>query len=295
MILTAKEIPTDTAPHPGAKLHNVVTSFNEAGYKRYGREFVESFVRFWPRNVRLTVYYEGTEFEFLPGVSWHPYEEVEHLSYWLDSLRFPIMHGIVQDKYDINFDARQARKVFIEMHALKKYGGKVFWIDSDVVTHAPVPHTFLDDMLPDHAFNCHLGRDGWYHTESGFIGFNGAHPMASRFYKNYLHVYISGVIFSQPGWHDCWGFDAVRHILGNGPEFVNLAAALPHGTMHPFINTVLGRYMDHRKGNRKESSSTGKDLVISRDEEYWLTRQGNGEQTLPQSGPTTSSVIDLPR
>lgn len=257
---------------PGAKLHNVVTSFNEEGYKRYGRECVESFVKFWPRNVRLTVYYEGDNFEFLPGVSWHPYEEVAHLKEYLDNLRFPIMHGIVGEKFEMNFDARQARKVFIEMHALKKYGGKVFWMDADVVTHAPVPATFLDDLLPDDAFSCYLGRDGWYHTESGFIGFNAAHPIASRFSKNYLHVFITGVNFTQPGWHDCFGYDAVRQIVGNGPEFVNLAANVPHGTMHPFVNTVLGRYMDHCKGNRKGVGSGSGDLVVERDEPYWQSK-----------------------
>lgn len=293
MILTASAIPKESAKPE--RLLNVVTSFNEAGYKRYGREFVETFVRYWPRNVRLTVYYEGDNFDFVPGVSWHPIEEVAHLAEYMASLRFPIMHGIAGDKYDINFDARMGRKAFIEMHALRKYGGKVFWIDADVVTFAHVPPTFLDDMLPDNALNCYLGRDGWYYTESGFIGFNAAHPWASRFAKNYLHVFITGVIFTQPGWHDCFGFDAVRQIMGNGPEFVNLAAALPYGTMHPFVNSILGSYMDHRKGARKESRSTEKDLVVERSESYWQTKQGNGAHDSQKSAPTTPSVIALPR
>jgi hypothetical protein len=159
-----------------------------------------------------------------------PLEQVEHLVEYLNNLRFPIMHGIVGNKYDINFDARQARKVFIEMHAMK---GKVFWMDADTVTHAQVPEDFLDDLLPDDKFCCYLGRDGWYYTESGFIGFNGEHPIAQKFKNNYLNTFISGVHFSLPGWHDCYGFDAVRHLMGNGPEFVNLAAGLPQGTMHP--------------------------------------------------------------
>lgn len=291
--MTASKLPTLSAKQSG-KLHNVVTSFNEAGYQRYGKDFIESFVRFWPRNVRLTVYYEGENFEFLPGVSWHPIEEVEHLKEYMAGLCFPIMHGIVGEKYDINFDARMGRKVFIQMHALKKYGGKVFWIDADVVTHAPVPDTFLDDMLPDGALCCYLGRDGWYYTESGFIGFDAAHPVTSRFAKNYLHVFITGVNFTQPGWHDCFGFDAVRMMMGNGSEFVNLAASLPQGTMHPFVNSALGRYMDHRKGNRKATRSTEADLVVARQEDYWQTTQDNGAKASKQSAPTTSPAIALP-
>lgn len=251
-------------------LPNVVTSFNEEGYRRYGKAFIETFLQFWSPNIRLTVYYEGDDFPFTPGLSWRPIEEVEFLTDYMGSLRFPIMHGIIGSGYDINWDARMGRKAFIQMHAMRKFGGKVFWIDSDTITHAHVPETFLDECLPDDALNCHLGRDGWYYTESGFIGFNGNHPLANKFAKNYLHTFISGTIFTQPGWHDCYAFDAIRKIFGNGEEFVNLAKDLPYGTMHPFVNSKLGAYCDHKKGARKESRSTvEKDLVIKRTEPYW--------------------------
>jgi len=237
---------------PDKLLPNVVTSFNEEGYKRYGQRFIESFLRFWPAGVRLTVFYEGEGFEFTHGISWHPIEEVPHLTEFMDNLRFPIMRGVIGTQYDINYDARHARKAFIEMHAMRKYGGKVFWIDADTVTHTPVPEWLLDQLLPDDALCCYLGRDGWYFTETGFIGFNGNHPHASRFAKNYLNVFLSGAIFSQQYWHDCGGFDAIRQVFGNGPEFVDIASDVPRGTMHPQVNTILGRYMTHFKGNRKD-------------------------------------------
>jgi hypothetical protein len=204
----------------------------------------------------LTIYYEGEEFEgfdFPKGISWHPIEEVEFLKDYMDSLKFPIMHGIVGDRYDINFDARMARKSFMQVHAARQYGGKVFWFDADSVTLKHVPEGFLDECLPDEALCCFLGRDGWYYTESGFIGFNSNHPKWGSFFKSYLHVFITGVIFTQQGWHDCFGFDAVRNIMGNGEEFVNLAKDVPEGTMHPFQNCAPGEYMVHLKGDRKDT------------------------------------------
>jgi hypothetical protein len=246
-------------------LPNVVTSFNEAGYKRYGEAFIETFLKYWSPSVRLTVYYEGENFPFTHGLSWRPYEEVEHLADFHKQLTFPIMHGIVGNKYDINYDARQGRSAFIISHAMKKYGGKVFWIDADTVTTAHVPETFLDDLLHDDAFCCYLGRDGWYFTEIGFIGFNSSHPIAGRFRKNWISLFMSGTIFTQApsydekggylggGWHDSHSFDCIRRVVGNGPEFVNLAADLPFGTMHPQINSILGRYMAHLKGDRKDT------------------------------------------
>ena len=83
--------------------------------------------------------------------------------------------------------------------------------------------------------------------------------------ENYLHVFLVGTIFAQAprynengrlvggGWHDCIGFDAIRQIMGNGPEFVNLSKDVPHGTMHPFQNCAPGKYMEHLKGSRKDT------------------------------------------
>lgn len=262
----------ERAKKPRLNLPNVVTSFNEEGYKRYGAAFIETWQQYWSPSVRLTVFYEGEDFPFTAGISWRPIEEVEFLTDFMGSLHFPIMHGIVGDHYDINFDARMARKTFIECYAAQRYGGKVFWLDADNITHAHVPEDFLDRMLPDDKMCCYLGRDGWCYTESGFIGFNTDHPLCMRFLKNYRNVFMSGAIFTQPGWHDCYGFDAMRAVVtneGHVEAFHNLAAGLPHGTMHPLVNSELGRYLDHRKGPRKESRSGAADLVIARDEPYW--------------------------
>lgn len=267
----------EAAKRPLKKLPNVCTSFNWAGYQRYGKNFISSWLEKWPSRVRLTVYYEGDEFDdhqFEEGISWRPIEEVEFLKDYMDSLRFPIMHGLVGDRYDINFDARMARKAFMQVHTARKYGGKVFWIDADVVTKEHVPESFLDDCLPEDALSCYLGRDGWYFTESGFIGFNADHPLASKFFKNYLHVFITGTIFTQApqfdnqgmyaggGWHDCIGYDVTRYIMGNGEEFVNLARNVPKGHMHPFQITAPGKYMWHLKGNRKDTGQLKPEDVV---------------------------------
>ena len=250
---------------------NVVTSFTEEGYLRYGASFVSSFLEFWPRDIRLTVYYEGTDFPISPRINWVPIERVKHHDEFMSKLRFPLMTGhIGGGRYDIDYDARMGRKAFIQMHSMREFGGKVFWIDADVVTFAPVPVDFLDRCLPDEKFNCHLGRDGWYFTESGFIGFNADHPIAEDFARRYLNTFLSGVVFTLRGWHDCFVFDAVRQSFGNPEPFANLAAHLPHGTMHPFVNCELGRYMDHRKGAHKESRSAASDLVVERHESYWI-------------------------
>lgn len=253
------------------KRPRVITSFSWSGYQKYGKKFVETWIEHWPKSIGLTVYYEGKEFEgfdFPAGISWVPIEMVEFLGDFLDNLRFPIQQGIVGHQYDINFDARMGRKAFMQVYAARKYGGKVFWIDADTITTKSVPETFLDNCLPDDKFCCFLGRDGWYFTESGFLGFNSEHPVAKEFFRNYVHLFITGVIFTQAptynekgqlisgGWHDCVAFDSVRHLAGMngfGDAFLNLAADVPAGTMHPFQQSAPGEYMKHLKGvKRKE-------------------------------------------
>ncbi len=254
--------------------HTLITSFNKQGYERYGKDFLES-LDFWPENIRVVVYYESSnsqdpvDFDFPRRVLIHDFWDVEHMEDWFDKIwKFKLMSGGTDDiDYNINFDARQARKVFMQAHAIKTYGGKVFWVDADVITHSSIPKTFLDFVLPDDKLCCYLGRD-WFHTESGFIGFNADHESCDLFMKAYKKTYLDGVIFTRPGWHDCWGFDVVREWVGKKEAFNDLAQGLPK-TMHPFVNSILGKYMDHRKGTRKDDRTSKDELVVPRPEPYW--------------------------
>lgn len=252
-------------------MHTLITSFDKDGYEKYGKGFLEG-LKHWPEDIRVVVYYEGgadIDGAFSTRVEVKNFWEVEHMREWFDKIsNFALMSGKTDDvEYNINFDARQVRKVFMEAHALKTYGGKVFWIDADIVTHSPVPKPFLNYLLPHDKFCCYLGRD-WFYTESGFIGFNADHQMYKDFINAYTKIFLDGVIFTRPGWHDCWGFDVVREWSSDPHVFVDLVRGLPH-TLHPFVNSVLGKYMDHLKGGRKGGKTDVKDLIVPRPEAYW--------------------------
>jgi hypothetical protein len=253
-----------------------VTSFAEQHVELYAKEFLRTFKKFWHPSINLVVYYEGFE----PQEGWRHIEEVEHLSAFMENISaFPLMSGYVptrggETRYRIGLDARMCRKVFIQNHAVKQFKGKVFWLDADSITHAPVTPEFLESVLPDDKMNCYLGRDrmhqgGPQYTESGFIGFNHDHPMCSDFMNAYVNICLSGAIFTRAGWHDCYAFDAARETLGHPEFFNNLAGGLPDDCSHPFVNSVLGSVMDHKKGPRKHGRSEQKDLVVERTEPYW--------------------------
>lgn len=251
----------------------VITSFTDKGYDQYGREFIRTFLEFWPKTVRLVVFWEGPPVDLGERVEVRSILDVEGWPEAAERLSaFPIFHGQMPDgKFNMQLDAFQWRKPFMEAQALKDYGGKVFWIDADTITHSAVPDDFLDECLQDGKLSCYVGRDGWFYTESGFIGFNAEHDMCEKFMGAYLRIFWTGACFMLQGWHDCTGYDAVRK-SGDPEWFVNLADGVPNGTMHPLINCRLGAYLDHRKGNRKLSGSRREDLVVDRTEPYWQGR-----------------------
>lgn len=269
----------------------LITSTTEFYYqKRGGKEFVETFKRFWPKSVELIIYYEGDILrDDDENVKWHWYEEIEEWGTWEKRLsHWPVMTGQMSGgAYNVQTDARHWRKAFMEYHAVKRFGGKVFWCDSDAITFDHVPEDFLDSILPDDKMCCYLGRKNFY-SETGFIGWNADHPLTQHFFKAYLDFFRTGAIFACPSWHDCMGFDQVREMIKRPDLFVDLAADLPEN-MHPWINSVLGKYTDHQKGNRKNKGSWTDDLVVDRTEPYWSARKARPSHLSP---PATSDVTN---
>lgn len=257
----------------GKTVKRLVTSVTDFYLKeRGGREFLETFRKHWPKSVELLIYYEGDKlFDDEENIKWHWFEEIEGWPAWERRLsRFPLMTGMVRDQYDVQHDARHWRKPFACAQVFSQFGGKVFWLDADVVTFKDIPETFLDECLPDDKMVCYLGRKNFY-SETGFIGYNGYHELLPHFFRMYLEVFMSGLIFTQPSWHDCQGFDFVRNMINQPELFNDLAKDLPEN-MHPFVNSVCGNYMDHMKGKRKGYGSWQEDLVVEKEGDYWKDR-----------------------
>lgn len=266
----------------------VITSLGAYGHNLYGRNFLDTFDRFWPKDVRLVVFVEP---DCPPlGLKWEDREflieqigNVDGLSDYIRAVEyFPVMCGATPSGHKIFNDARSGRAAFMHAYGVRRFGGKVFWLDADIVTHAPVTHEFLDRLLPDEKFCAYLGRREVF-SENGFIGFNATHPIASRFMDAYKGLFTSGAIFLQPGWNDCVGFDRIREAAPNvAYAFNNIGDGVPYNpdTQHVFINSVLGSVMDHLKGGRKAlGRSPNSDLAAPRLEPYWQEPNAVSVQT----------------
>ena len=71
-------------------------------------------------------------------------------------------------------------------------------------------------------------------------------------------MYIGGNLFNLDSWTDSHVFDAVRENLENYENLENfnisdLGIKNVGNESHVFVASILGDFMDHKKGNRKQN------------------------------------------
>lgn len=262
----------------------VITSCSAAGWAKYGRRFADTFCAHWPREVALQIHTEN--FGALIGDEL-PYAVFDLL--WRDGYRAyferhkdnPRAHGRVQERGQLwagkalasgqnwRYDAfRFAHKVFaIQQAASVLLTGRLLWIDADCVTFAPVPADLPERLLPDGVALSYLDR-GEYPSECGFVGYNLDHPATLPFINEFADLYLSDRVFAEvPEWHDSYVFDWLRKRQNVPAHQIPYAAGQRR---HPFVNSELGRYIDHMKGPRKDAGRTpSAEVVANRDVPYW--------------------------
>lgn len=240
----------------------VVTSCSAAGYAKYGLRFLDTFHKHWPKEVALYLVSED-QLPIPPFMTDRSATSVSLVhdappdvrNFYTQHAQNKRAHGVpehaarrLRNGYDFRTDAwKFSKKVFaINLAAGCTQADKLIWLDADVVTFADVPLSLFDTLPPsDCALAC-LDR-GSYHSECGFVSYNLAHSGTRHFINDFQMLYTSGAVFALPEWHDSFVFDWLRKQTGIATY------KIPHKSSgHPFVYSVLGTYMDHLKGNRKQ-------------------------------------------
>ena len=273
----------------------IVTSFGAEGYEKYGRRFIETFLKHWS-DESLVIYYEVKPEDAIENerVEWRDLFSIPNTPIFYEKILASdlIFQGVRTPKgrklYDYKYDSyRFCRKVFAIVDASLRpptVAERIAWIDADVVFHSDVPDNFLETILPEPAYVAYLGRTFIY-TETGFLAFNPVHPIHEGFMRMFGDMYMSGAFKYLGEWHDCYVFDFVREFTGI--PTINLSGQME--TEHPFINSVLGEYMDHLKGpKRKEQGHSNKEDLLpeqmtgqSTDNEYWNNVKNSTSSKVP--------------
>lgn len=263
--------------------YSVLTSFSERGYRMYGKRFLETFDKFWPEEVELYVYHEGDPGVPLKNHVKHSFNllNIKECADFIDEfgsvdlfcgkkvdepLRWQAKD--INKRYNYKFDAvKFCRKVFAIRDAVYEIAeGKMFWVDADVLTFNHVSLELLDDVLPDNFDISYLNRPRG-HSECGFVGYNLQRKRSRTVVECMYDKYVSNQVFDLSEWHDSFVFDhCVRKNVGNVRAY-----HIPSTQKgHVFVNSPLGEYMDHLKGDRKiTGKSYACDLKVPRKNTYW--------------------------
>ena len=226
----------------------------------------------WPPEVTLHIFYEETR----PSENSERFVYHNFLTEVPELISFKERHqnnakrmGRQKDgEYQYRTDAvRFAHKVFALTQcglSLMNQADVLFWVDADTVTLRDIPAEFLETMLPADVYTSYLGRVHTY-SECGFVGYNLAHESNKEFMSFWRQLYLDDSLFQLPEWHDSFVYDLIRKTFEDKGKFTSfdIAAADPPSN-HPFINSVLGKYMDHLKGDERKAAgeSFEDDFVI---------------------------------
>jgi hypothetical protein len=267
--------------------YTVITTFNQAGLDTYGQRMIDSFEQYWPNHVDLIIYAENcrprikrsntTVVDILQASSaCRSFVERHRNNPEANGGSGPHNQHLWSEKKQFKWQAvRFCYKVFAVGHAMSVVDSDwVIWIDADSHTHSPVSDEWLQTVCPQNCMASYLGRSDNYHSECGWVAYNRRNPLTLQFARDFTAMYEQDQIFNYGEWHDSYIFDIVRkryrdtmgavfHNLNPEPNTKGLAK-------HPFINSELGRVMDHFKGDRKnQGHSRGKEVVLHRDLPYW--------------------------
>ncbi len=276
----------------------VVTTFHPAGLQKYGQRFLDSFAKRVDKKIKLLVYAESC-MPINPDPNQIIVLDAKQVLPKLNAFKdkwgnVPKANGDVSNEpqrhtrkdwnKEFKWDAvRFANKVYAVFDACERSTDWCVWMDADTYVHSDWSFEDFVKLLPKSNWLTYVGRGKGSQTwpECGFYGMNLKDNICKAFLKEFELYYEQAEqgIFTLDEWHDSYVFGHILNKMkgiGNVLDYsadMYLREAKSGGGGHPLINGVLGKWIDHMKGGRKDTGkSLTKDLMVNRTESYWQTR-----------------------
>ena len=244
--------------------YSAVTTFHLPKHI-YGVEMINSFYANWPNEITLTAFIENSS--KIDDSAVKPKIIIKDFDKTVPEYQKFVRKYKEKEKYtdDFRFNVfRFAHKVYAIASALKNIKTKyLIWLDADIKTYKKLPLEFLDTLINQNSYMSYLGRENisvkhLNYSECGFLIFNTEHLIHKRFWEDMMKMYDGGKLFQEKEWHDSYIFDVVRKKLEAEKKIENFdISSIDCFNLktddHIFVSSVLGKYMDHKKGNRKQS------------------------------------------
>ena len=272
----------------------VVTTFHKPGLELYAQRFLDSFATRVDKRIHLIAYAEDCEpqnpdpeqITILNAKTALP--ELQAFKTRWGSVpkangKCPFPEKRPRDAHkEFKWNAiRFANKVYAVFDASERARDWCVWMDADQYVHSDWHYDNWNKLLPDNAWITYVGRGKAAATwpECGFYGLNLNNETCKKFLAEFKRYYddAENGIFMLPEWHDSYVFG---HLLNKHKKKDSGVLDYTSGTLlqvaktggggHPLINTDLGRWLDHLKGDRKQlGRSKSTDISVQRTEDYW--------------------------
>lgn len=266
----------------------LLTTCNHAGWLKYGHRMVTSFANWWPKDVKLDLYCENFK-PSMPDLVGHVkildlFKETPQLKTFLEKYDSEKNRGYRDGQRDFRLNAITfAFKVFAQCHAIRNTSAdRLIWIDADTRTFDKPKIKALEDMIKNNELCAYIGRKPGTgkarlpFSETGFIQYNLKCPAIQKFAEEFERSYVSGDIFDYEYQVDCFTFDVARRKIEKQENVQSYDLNVDFGKKHPFVNTVLGSFMDHLKGDERKNMgrsklSDFKERIAEQrlDQDYW--------------------------
>jgi hypothetical protein len=223
----------------------IVTTIGPGGWETYGRRFAESFLKFWPSNIKLEIWHHDLEGNVpsLEGVTFRSLDETKSFQ---------------KLKARLGADAKNGPALeycFKAVALASSVTPELDWIgfiDADTETMRTVDDTLLKSLFDDNAHLTYLYRKGVAESEGSWFAFNLATPKGASLLADYWGLYDSFEAFHYKKAHDNAVLDrlVILH-RAHGLLVKNLSeGALGLDAFH---QSLLGAYMIHYKGPDKQT------------------------------------------
>ena len=267
--------------------YKVITTFKPGDWDRYAKRMVQSVLDRWPK-ADITVYCEGQRPNFNDQrVTWWDIDKANTglLKFREDYRNDPVAVGKLDEipggirrssrlETEGGLDAKKesylwnavkfSYKVSCVTHAVRTYTDYdyVIWIDDDTYTFRDIPMQFIESICPNDTLVTYLDRENDRgsnkYPECGLVCYNIKHKLVQNFINDWEKLYTSADIFELLEWHDSYVF---WHLT---KEYRQKHSAKVHDIgyskgvkgHHVFVNSELGQYIDHFKGDRKDAKSS---------------------------------------
>lgn len=249
---------------------NLATTFNEDGYRLYGKKWIETVSKFWPETVTVTLYTDVdipdlpsnfTVKSFSDSFPEHP-EFIERVSTYFDEAarNSPDYTLRVKAPHFSELTIKFSHKAFVIERELTRTDADIFiWLDGDVETIANIKETDFKNILKDRFLACQAEKANTLHLhiESGILIFNLTHKLTKRFTEQLTDFYHTDRLFNVRKPYD--GF-VIGRILRNNKKLKyidfnswrkDLALTSKRGTtfLHPFLRR---RFVHWIAGSKNE-------------------------------------------